>query len=75
MLRPGRSEPSDEQAGDETDMSESLHTTLAWPDIPRLTTIFTIEAIINGYTGVQNAGNPPHPPSEHPQPQSGSGIA
>ena len=34
-----------------------------------------IEANINHYTDVQNAGSPSHPPSENPQPRTGRGIA
>ena len=36
---------------------------------------FTPEATISDYTAVQNAGTPPHPSSDNPQPRTGSGLA
>lgn len=36
---------------------------------------FTINTSISDYTGVQNAGSPPHSPSQNPQPRTSGGDA
>jgi len=58
------------QARDESDTPSTIHRRWQGRIFHALSHTFTRKASISDYTGVQDAGSPPHSPSENPQPQS-----